>query len=80
MLIDINFLTDYRPITIGYGYIGSVNIGNRSVNLPTPRHRAGLPMNHHRIVPVFFVGHKDNHHCSMLVMKKSPTPHHASHA
>jgi hypothetical protein len=31
-LIGIIFLTDYRPITIGNGYIGSVNIGNRSVN------------------------------------------------
>jgi hypothetical protein len=31
-LISINFLTDYQPITIGYGYISSVNIDNRSVN------------------------------------------------
>ena len=28
-LIGINFLTDYRSIIISYGYIGSVNIGNR---------------------------------------------------
>jgi hypothetical protein len=28
-ITGINFLTDYRPIAIGNGYINSVNIGNR---------------------------------------------------
>ena len=44
------------------------------------KHMAGLPMNHHRAVPVFFASHEDNHHRSMPVMKKSPTPHHVGHA
>jgi hypothetical protein len=26
------------------------------------------------------VGHEDNHHRSIPVMKKSPTPHHVNHA